>query len=46
MMSDAFLTTLLAWLEDEGDDLATLFEQVTRDGRLGVESRIETQVRW
>lgn len=46
MMSDALLTTLLAWLEEETGDLATLFGQATRDGRLGVESRIEAQVRW
>jgi hypothetical protein len=47
MMGDAFLSTLLAWLEDGGDDgAATLFSQVVPDGRLGVESRIEAQVRW
>lgn len=47
MMADAFLTTLLAWLEDDrGGDAATLFSQVVPDGLLGVESRIEAQVRW
>jgi len=47
MMSDAFLSTLLAWLEDGGDyGAATLFSQSVPDGRLGVESRIEAQVRW
>lgn len=47
MMSDAFPSTLLAWLEDGGDyGAATLFSQSVPDGRLGVESRIEAQVRW
>ena len=47
MMCDAFLSTLLAWLEDGGDDgVATLFSQVVPDKHLGVESRIETQVQW
>jgi len=47
MMSDAFLCTLLAWLEGGGDyGAATLFSQVIPKGRLGVESRIEAQVRW
>jgi hypothetical protein len=47
MMGDTFLSTLLAWLEDGGDDgAASLFSQVVPDGRLGVESRIEAQVRW
>ncbi len=47
MMCDAFLSTLLAWLEDGGDDgAATLFSQIVADGRLGVESRIEAQIRW
>ncbi len=47
MMGDAFLSTLLSWLEDGGGDgAATLFSQVVPDGRLGVESRIEAQVRW
>lgn len=47
MMCDAFLSTLLAWLEDGGDDAsATLFSQATPDERLGVESRIEAQIRW
>ncbi len=47
MMSDAFLSTLLAWLGDRrGGDVATLFSQVIPDGHLGVESRIEAQVRW
>lgn len=47
MMGDAFLSTLLAWLE-EGEDngAATLFSQLVQDGRLGVESRIEAQVQW
>lgn len=47
MMCDAFLSTLLAWLEDGGDDgAATLFSQVIPNERLGVESRIEAQVKW
>jgi hypothetical protein len=47
MMSDAFLSTLLAWLGvGESDNVATLFSQVVPDGQLGVESRIEAQVRW
>lgn len=47
MMRDAFLSTLLAWFEDSGGgDAATLFSQVVSDGRLGLESRIEAQVRW
>lgn len=46
-MSDAFVSTLLAWLEDGGDyDVATLFSQSVPDGHLGVESNIEAQVRW
>lgn len=47
MMCDAFLATLLAWLEDGGSDgAATLFSQVVPDECLGVESRIKAQVRW
>lgn len=47
MMADAFLSTLLAWLEDGGDyGVGTLFSQPVSDGRLGVEARIEAQVRW
>lgn len=47
MMGDAFLSTLLALLQDGGGDgAATLFSQVVPDRRLGVESRIEAQVRW
>jgi ThiF family len=47
MMSDAFLSTMFAWLVDGGsDDVATLFSQAVPDGRFGVESRIEAQVRW
>lgn len=47
MMSDAFLSTLLAWLgEGESNDVATLFSQAVPDGRLGVDCRIEVQVQW
>lgn len=47
MMTDAFLSTVVAWLGDDGGgDVATLFSQVVPDGRLGVESRIEAQVQW
>ncbi len=47
MMGDAFLSTLLAWFEDGGgSDVVTLFSQVVPHGRLGLETRIEAQVRW
>jgi ThiF family len=38
MMGDAFLTTLLAWLDEEEGDVATLFRQVKSEGRLGIDS--------
>jgi hypothetical protein len=46
IMSDAFVTTIVAWLADASGDVVTLFRQVTPDGRLGVESHIEAQIRW
>ena len=46
MMADAFATTLLAWLDAQGSDLATIFKQAEPEGRLGIDSTIEAQIRW